>query len=452
MSEKLGTSFSGLIQSLVDRFFLYAVLVFWIVLIFLIRHHDNQHYRIKDDGDVTRIEIVFWHGMGGPLGRVMNDFVDRFNKQQSKYFVRSVNMGSYGTLSKKILASIVADEAPDIAQMFKPLTIKFIRHQKIVRLDDLIEMDGEDIKSDIIPVLLEDNTYDGRLYSFPFNKSVPVLYYNKDIFREVGLDPEVPPRTLTELASFSRHITRYFRENRADGPRVYGFGTSRANVWMFLNRVLQFGGEIVSSDLRKSLLHEAPAVDALRYLQEHVREGIFVEGQGFEHQNDFQAQRAAMIEGSIVSKVFMEPGISFDMGVAPLPGEKRRAVILSGSNVSIFDNKDPEKIKGAWEFIKWFTSTDISAEWSIRTTYLPVRKSSLESKLFKEAFERDPNMKAPYVQLDYCHFEPRLSVWFEIRDLMADYLELATIEMGPPETYLKRLSDDINGLLRHIRH
>lgn len=112
----------------------------------------------------------------------------------------------------------------------------------------------------------------------------------------------------------------------------------------------------------------------------------------------------------------------------------------------------PKKIAGAWDFVKWFTSTEIGAEWSVRTTYLPVRKSSVTHDIIVKAQERDPNLKAPYVQLDYCQFEPRLSVWFEIRDLLADHLERATIHMGPAKEYCEQMQKDVDAILRHVTH
>jgi ABC-type glycerol-3-phosphate transport system substrate-binding protein len=180
-----------------------------------------------------------------------------------------------------------------------------------------------------------------------------------------------------------------------------------------------------------------------------LREKIAIEGQGFDHQNDFIAGKCGIIESSIVSKVFMENSIDFDFGVAPLPKQVKKGVILSGSNINIFNNGDPKKIAGAWDFVKWFTSTEIGAEWSIRTTYMPVRKSSLQSEYFQKAQQKDPNLKAPYVQLEYCEFEPRLTCWFEVRDLMADHLERATLEMGPAEKYCKEMADDVNAILKH---
>lgn len=432
------------------RNFLIAVFVCWLIIVVLIIRDDKERAGMVDpkSKQTNRVEVVFWQAMGGPLGKVMKDLVDRYNNSQDKYYIKSVNMGGYDTLAKKLLASLVANEAPDIAQCYETLTKKFIKNKKIVCLDDMIASETEDIKSDIIPVLLRNNTYDGKLYSFPFNKSVPVLYYNKDMFKEVGLDPEHPPETWSELASYARIVTNYYKKTKP-GAGIYGYGCSKASAWNYLNKVIEFGGSIVTEDGRKAEFDKPPAIEALRFMQNIIKEGIAKEGQRFDHQNDFKARKVAIIESSIISKLFMESGIDFNFGVAPLPKEKKRGVILAGTNVNIFDNGDPEKIKGAWDFIKWFTSTDIGAEWSIRTTYSPVRKSSLKSKIFLDALKKDPNLRAPYAQLDYCYFEPRLTCWFEIRDLIADYLERATIEMGPPEKYCEGMNNDANAILRH---
>jgi ABC-type glycerol-3-phosphate transport system substrate-binding protein len=425
------------------RNFLIGVLIAWIIIVGLIIRHEKQTSGVAQvQAAQGRVQIVFWHAMGGPLGRVMTDLIGRYNDSQNDYFIKAVNMGSYDTLAKKILASLVAKEAPDIAQNYETLTKKFIRHKKIVCLDDFIASESEDIKADIIPVMLANNTFDGKLYSFPFNKSVPVLYYNKDMFAEVGLDPEKPPETLDELAACARQITNYYRKLNGPDNDFYGYGCSKSNVWGFLNRVLQFGGKIVAEDGKKSYFDEEPAVNALLVLQSMLFEGIAKEAQGFDHQDDFKAGKVGIIESSIVSKVYMEGSIDFNFAVAPLPKQVEKGAILSGSNINIFDNGDPRKIAGAWDFIKWFTSTEIGAEWSVRTTYMPVRKSSLKSDYFLKAQERDPNLKAPYVQLDYCQFEPRLTVWFEVRDLMADHLERASIEVMAKRKKFKEESGD----------
>jgi multiple sugar transport system substrate-binding protein len=443
-----------LVEGLTMENFLVLVFLTWILSGLLILKDDHDILTQKAAGKPTgdRIQIMFWHGMSGPLGKVMDDLIGRFNAHQTKYQVNGVCMGSYDTLQKKLLASLVAKSAPDISQNFESHTMKFAKHHKIVCLDTLIASESEDIKSDIIPVLLANNTFNGKLWSFPFNKSVPVLYYNKDLFRKAGLDPEKPPATLEDLREYSRRLT--VKDPNGGKPKVIGFATGKGNVWMFLNRTLQFGGKMIDETTRQAYFADPGAIAAIKFVQDIIQEGIAKESQGFEHQNEFKAQTVAMIENSIVSKLHMESGagLKFDFGVAPLPGAATSAAVLSGSNINIFDNGDHEKIKGAWEFIKWFTSTDIGAEWSIRTTYLPVRKSSLRSEVLLQALEKDPNLKAPYIQLDYIYFEPRLSSWFEIRDLIADYLERATLEMGPPEKYLIPMNREIDGILKHARN
>ncbi|HNV70202.1 MAG TPA: extracellular solute-binding protein, partial [Candidatus Ozemobacteraceae bacterium] len=207
------------------RTFLIGVLIFWGVTWGLIVQNDSQ--RERDTGrDVNdgRVEVIFWHAMSGPLGKVMDRLTDRYNASQKTYFIKSICMGNYDTLQKKLLASIVARQAPDIAQNYESVTRKFAKYGKIVCIDDLLASETEDIRADIVPVLLANNTFDSKLWSFPFNKSVPVLYYNKDLFKKAGLDPERPPKTWDDMLTYAEKLTQRDEQGRTT---VYGFGTGK---------------------------------------------------------------------------------------------------------------------------------------------------------------------------------------------------------------------------------
>ncbi|NLM16961.1 MAG: ABC transporter substrate-binding protein [Candidatus Riflebacteria bacterium] len=477
------------------KHFLIIVFIIWLVTVYMLFGPNSRARKARVEVESAgggRTEVVFWHAMGGVLGDVMNEMIANYNAQSDKYHLKAVSMGSYDTLSKKLLASLIAKEAPDIAQNYETLTKKFITHKKIVSLDELIEKDiaagGEDIRKDIIPVLLRNNTYDGILYSFPFNKSVPILYYNKDMFREVGLDPEKPPKSYQQMIEYCKKITDYY--GKQPGKYDYcGFASSAANVWTYLCKVRACGGKIVSqgSDgILYSHFDEEPAVKALKILQELMRyrkktaldkDGkertvtfrYAKEGQGFDHQNDFTSGKVAMIEASIVSKVYMQNSIRFDWGMAPMPGYEMEkdgepylnmGLILSGTNINIFNNGDPEKIAGAWDFVKWFTSTENGSYWSRNTTYLPVRISSVTSPEMMEARRNDSRLNAGYESLEFASFEPRLTAWFEIRDMLADVLEKATIdlaEIGPegelPDAktnYCDLMKKDVDAILKYV--
>ncbi|HQG28697.1 MAG TPA: hypothetical protein PLY73_09065, partial [Candidatus Ozemobacteraceae bacterium] len=114
------------------RNFLIGVLIFWFIVVGLIvkdgRAREAQSLSGVGGDAKGRVEVVFWHAMGGPLGKVMDDLIDRFNKSQPTYYIKGIPMGSYDTLAKKLLASLVAKSAPDIAQNYETLTKKFIKH------------------------------------------------------------------------------------------------------------------------------------------------------------------------------------------------------------------------------------------------------------------------------------------------------------------------------------
>lgn len=445
--------------------FLIVVLIAWIFITYQIFWADTGDTKSQSQANTNgKTEIVFWHAMGGPLGEAMDKLINEYNNNpNSKCYVKTINMGSYDTLQKKLLASLIADEAPDVAQCFETLTKKFIKHDKIICIDDLIEADlksgemKEDIRNDIIPALRVNNTFVGKLYSFPFNKSVQVLYYNKDMFQEVGLDPEQPPRTFKELREYCQKIVDFYKAKGIEGK--YGYGCAKSNNWSFLNRIKANKGYIVKRDtdgVLKCGFNEKAAIDSLSFLQDMLKDGLAKEGQAFDHQNEFIAGKCGIIESSVTSKIYMNP--DFRLGMAPvpgiedesLPGGVYRSTILSGTNICIFKNVDPKKVEGAWDFIKWFTNTENGVKWSIGTTYMPVRVSSVNSDLMKSEMKKDPNLNAIYGYLDNLAFEPRITAWFEIRDLIADYLERCTLEHKDPKTYCEEMQKDIDGMLKHV--
>lgn len=403
----------------------------------------RERPEMTPDGKVL---VEFWHGMGGPLGKVLDEMIADFNASHQDIRVDGISMGQYETLQKKILASVVAQESPDISQNFETLTVKLARPGKLVLLDTMLGPNAEAVKADIIPVLLANNTFDGKLWSFPFNKSVPVLYYNKDMFRAAGLDPDRPPQTLDELHAYAKILTV---DQDLDGViDQWGYGFSQNNAWLFQCRLLQCGGRMVEPDGRSVRYDTEAGVRALDFNLKFLRDKTGYCVAGFEHQNNFIARKVAMIEGSIVSRVFMEKKIEFDFGVAPIPWDKHKAVVISGTNINIFNNGSQKRIDAAWQFVEWFTGTEQGVKWSLGTTYLPVRKSSLAHPVMEAALAKDQSLRAPYVQLDYATFEPRTQAWYDCRDKLSDALEQAYIEVGDPHKYMARATKELTQILQ----
>ena len=117
--------------------FLIIVFIVWVFITYQIFWADTGDQKSKSNANQSgKTEIVFWHAMGGPLGEAMDKLIDKYNNNPaSKCYVKTINMGGYDTLQKKLLASLIANEAPDVAQCFETLTKKFIKHDKIVCRD-----------------------------------------------------------------------------------------------------------------------------------------------------------------------------------------------------------------------------------------------------------------------------------------------------------------------------
>ncbi len=378
----------------------------------------------------------FWHAMGGPLGEVLNSMIDEFNQAHPGWFIKSESMGSYEALKQKILASIIAGNQPDMAQAYEAWISTLLGGEALV---DLGELDPEFKKdlNDFFPVFIRDSIYDGKLMSLPFNKSVPVIYYNKDLFRRAGLDPDSPPKTWDEFVSVCQQLTRDFD---GDGkPDQWGFKFSDHATY-FECLLVQNGGRLFDEKDRTMVFNSPEGAEALQYLVDLVhkyRVADFYLG-GYQHQVDFAAQKVAMIVASCVSRIFMKKQLNFDWGIAPLLTKKQRGNLVYGTNIVIFSRSSPEKQRIAWEFIKWFTSPENSARWALLTNYVPVRKSSLDLEIMRAEFRDNPDSRVPVGELDYAFFEPRWRQWLQVREYLGDAIKGTLLGKETPGAALDR--------------
>jgi multiple sugar transport system substrate-binding protein len=424
-----------------------------------------------------RVVVHFWHGMGGVLGDVLHEMIDKYNQSQDKVYIKSQHMGSYAALNQKIIASVLAGNPPDMAQSYENWTAKLLLGDAVEKLNSYVEKEGPQFWADFFDAMRRNVTdQNNDIWSLPFNKSQQLVYYNKDLFRKAGLDPETPPATWQDVIDMGRKLTRYKAGDRIlnqnefevfkkspefkslkTAPELLTSGTAYSvNVWTYCNYLYQLGGELVNSDYTKGGFDSDEAVEALLFMIEMIdTHKMAYRTTGRQDQNDFLSEQVGFFVGSSVSRLFMEEYITFDWGMAPIPANKEKASIMSGTNVIIF-KQAPSRVKqAAWDFIKWFTSPENSAYWSVKTTYMPVRKSSTKTEIFQEYLRKNSMNKAALEQLDYTCFEPPLSAWFQCRDILQRTLEDAVIEYlkepgrdeWPKETklsYLKKYLTEMN--------
>lgn len=107
----------------------------------------------------------------------------------------------------------------------------------------------EEFLSDFYSPALEACSIDGKPYALPVYVSPFILYYNKDLFKQAGLDPEKPPKTYDEMLEMAEKLSQL---KTADGNKVYAFGQATASVPVsgasLMAMIYNFGGEVLNSE------------------------------------------------------------------------------------------------------------------------------------------------------------------------------------------------------------
>ncbi|MCB5246963.1 MAG: ABC transporter substrate-binding protein [Candidatus Cloacimonetes bacterium] len=383
-----------------------------------------------------KVEIRFWHGLSGPLGDVLNEMIRDFNKTHDDIEVITNPISSYTALQQKLSASLQVGKQPDLAQVFESWAAKYQQDEVLVSIDSLLASDPDftpEELADFYPVFMQSITYQGEKWSFPFNKSVRAYFYNKDAFYRAGLDPNYFPATWQEFTEHCRRLTSPQTEGR---DATWGANFT-VNQWQFVNLIHQAGGTIMDEN-DKPVLNSRAGLEALNYILNLVNvEETAKASKEMDGQNAFLAGTVAMFEGSSVSITYMrQQPINFNVGYAPLPTYKTDKSAISGANIVIFKSGDPAREKAAWEFIKWFTDTEQTAKWSARTCYMPLRKSAMRTQTIIDFLDTFPQFKGIYAQLENAVFEPQHPAWFEGRDELKKYLEIAKEGIMPPQEAL----------------
>ncbi|MEO0129413.1 MAG: ABC transporter substrate-binding protein [candidate division WOR-3 bacterium] len=368
--------------------------------------------------------VYFWHVMGGPIGRKLNEMVQEFNRLHPEGEIKSAQMGSYDALAQKLMGAIASNSPPTIAQMYESWTDQFLKAGYLEPLQNFIDKDSSFNISDFFPVFIEDNTFDSIVVTLPFNKSLPVFYYNATIFDSAGIykfpDDWIEFRiTCEKLRKLKIWPTSW-----------------PIDVWYFGSMVYQEGGELFNETLKKPMFNTEPGVKVLEYLVGLVKDSLFYLNPGFQRQDEFLSGNVATIPASIVSWAFLKGRPKFKMGVAPFPCGKKRGVVIAGTNIGMFKKATPEQKRLAWEFIRWFLEPEQQIKWTKASYYLPTRQSTTKMPEFQEFLNENPNYDRIIAQLKFATTEPKTKEWFTGRIYLNEALEEAMRLERTPEQAL----------------
>lgn len=356
-----------------------------------------------------KVKVTFWHAMGGKNGEAIQALVDEFNKSQDKVQVEAVYQGSYDDALQKLKAA--GPNGPTVIQVYEIGSRFMMDSEMITPMQSFMDADSYNMKQ-LEPNISSYYTFDGKLYSMPFNTSTPILYYNKTAFKEAGLDPEKPPKTFDEFHDYAKKLTKKTGNDTRYGASIAIYG------WFFEQLLAVQGTYYTDNENGRKTKATKAVIDSkegkaiLDWMKSMVDDGSAVNlgRKTADTQNAFQAGRIAMTFDStaVVSAMLTGAGTKFEVGTAflPRPADAKGGVIIGGASLWITNLKPEKEQWAAWEFVKWMSGATVQAKWHTLTGYFPIRQDAYNEQIVKDYHATRPQYKTAIDQLHASKISP----------------------------------------------
>jgi len=353
------------------------------------------------------VVIDFWHAFGGGRKLLIERMVADYNYTHPGTFVRVEFKGSYrDTLNAAILAAQQGN-APHIVQIFEIGSQLALDTGIFAPLEDAAQNSPVWQPEDYIEGVANYYNIDGKFNSMPWNSSNPILYYNKDMFREAGLDPEAPPETFEEmLDACDKIVSSGTAKNCISWP---------LHSWLFEEWMANQGAELANNgngrDDRATEVYLTgdAAKTIVNWWKEMNDKGYYAYSGKLE---DWDGADAIFVSGQAAMEITStsdvvqrqndaaENGFELGTGYLPYPADsERQGVVIGGASMWMTGDHPEEELEAAVDFVIWFTNTENAIRWHKATGYFPIRKSAVDVLEFQDWFELNPAYTAAFAQL-----------------------------------------------------
>jgi len=291
----------------------------------------------------TDLTMYYPVAVGGSLTKIVDGMVDKFEAQNPDINVNAIYAGNYNDARVKALAALQSGSPAQLSVMFSIDLHELRNLEAIVAFDDVVSTNEErEWLNSFYPALMENGKADGKTWGVPFQRSTIVMYYNKDMFRAAGLDPEMPPTSWEEFISMGKKLT-----TKDDSGTVQQWGAMIPSTgypyWMFGALTKQNSEVLMNQEGTETYFDKPGVVEALEYWQDlGNKHAMMPKGMiewGTLRQN-FLDQKTAIMWHSTGNLTTVKNKANFDFGVAKLPGNKELAMLVHSLGLSAFSRAD----------------------------------------------------------------------------------------------------------------
>ena len=399
------------------------------------------------------VEVPFYYpvAVGGPITRIIDGLAADFEKENPAIKLKPIYSGSYQESITKVLTAVKSGDAPVTSILLSTDMFTLIDEDAIVPFDDLIRTpDDQAWLKSFYPGFMENSQTGGKTWGIPFQRSTIVLYYNKEMFKEAGLDPNRPPANWKEQVEYAQKLTR-----RDASGKVTQWGiqipSSGFPYWLFQALAIQAGTNLMNAAGTQTYYDKPEVIEGLTYWLDLVKkykvhpEGIVEWGTT---PKDFFEKKMAMMWTTTGNLTNVKSNAKFDFGVAMLPAGKQRGSPTGGGNFYLFKKSTPAQREAAFKFIKWVTVPQRAAQWGIDTGYVAVRAEAWDTPAMKQYVAGFPAAVVARDQLPFAKAELSTHDNQRVTKALNDGLQAALTGTKTPEQAMKDAQREAERLLR----
>jgi sn-glycerol 3-phosphate transport system substrate-binding protein len=401
-------------------------------------------------------ELTFYYpiAVGGPLTKVIDGLAAEFERENPGIKVHPIYAGNYDDARIKALAALKAGQPAQLSVLFSIDIYELLEQDVIVPWDDVAKTsDDKAWLKAFYPALMMNGTYKGKVYGIPFQRSTIVLYWNKDAFKEAGLDPNKPPATWNEMVSMAQKLVKKDASGNVTRWGVEVPSTGYA-YWMFQAFARQNGQDLMNRDGNKTNYDNPDVIAALQYWRDlGAKDHVMPEGtvEWGTLRQAFTEGKTAMMWHTTGNLTAVKDTAKFPFGVAMLPASKQRGSPTGGGNFYLFKKTTPAEREAALKFVKFMTTPERAAAWSIATGYVATRPDAYDTPKLKEYAASFPPAVVARDQFQYA--TPELSTFQtgRVRKALDDAIQAALTGQKSPADALKAAQSEADRLLRPYR-
>lgn len=411
----------------------------------------NTEADIELKGPVT---ITLWHALtGDPQKGALEAAVKSFNASNGKGItVEAIVQGNYTQLYQKTLGAIQAGALPDLVHAYESQVADYTKADVVVELDPYLASSKNGLpkasQDDVYKGYYDTNRfpqYGNKLLSWPFTKSLAVMYVNDGMLAEAG---KTVPKTWAEFESAVAATTKKGPDGKAT---QWGFAFN-SDASYFNAQVYARGGNLMAPDNKTVAWNGKEGLEVLKMYDKFLKDGSGYQPKGFDFQDFFAQNKLAFFFSSTSSLPFVKTaadklGTKWSIHNLPQTDAAKAKTVQFGANVAVLKST-PEKQLAAWEFIKWFSDTQQTADWATKSYYMPVRKTSQESAVVKDFATRVPQFKQGFDLIGTSAPEPNIRGQQEIRDVVFNMITAVLTGKMTPEAAIADAGTRANNILK----